>query len=517
MRIKKFLTKPFVLLFFSAVLSALPLTFSSLFLLSWISFVPLFYVITNNNDNKLRYAVGRGFLFGFIYHVCIYYWFLWFYPLDYASLTKGASVAVVVLAWLGISLVHGALWCIPFVCCHFVSRVTKNKFFLSSVAILGIIAAQKATAIGELSFPWTRVSLGQYKATALIQSVAIFGTDGIDIIILVVNALVTLAVTSNNKKRIAAFCTAAAIFAVNLGFGLIRLNTTEKSDSLTIMTVQASVEQNEKWSSKGDTICFEKYSSLTKENMKDNVDLILWPESAVPKIYKNAGALKQYKNLSKELDTPLLAGIILRTAEGNTNNAVLIDKNEVNCIYTKRQMVPFGEYMPYKSVLSKLFPMLTELNIVEDDYVSGSDSKIMSVKGGKLGNIICFESIYPDLTRQSVLDGAELMVEVTNDSWLETSPAMYQHLAHGVFRSIENGRYLIRSANSGISAVIDNRGNIKSTLPINKQGVITDTVYFTDKQTFYTKTGDILFPSLSLTALIWLIVLIIKKIKTVNR
>ncbi len=517
MKIKSFFTKPFVLLFFSACLSALPLTFSSLFLLSWVSFVPLFYVVIKNSGDKLRYAIGRGFLFGFVYHICIYYWFLWFYPINYVNLNIPASIGVVCLAWFGISAVHGALWCIPFLCCFFAKKISNNKCFLSMLAIVGIIAAQKSTGLGELSFPWVRVSLGQYKATALIQLASVFGADGVDVLILLVNALLVLALLCKSKRRLAAIVLVVVLFFANLGFGIIRINQSTKGASITILTTQASIPTDEKWSGDGHKICLKAYTSLTKENMSDDIDLILWPESAVPKIYKNTGALKDYKNLSKEIDTPILAGIILRTSSGNTNNAILINSDGPQNIYNKRQMVPFGEYMPYKSLLSTLFPALTELNIIEDDYISGGSTEIMTVAGGKIGNIICFESIYPYLTRQSTLDGAELMVELTNDSWLETSPAMYQHLAHGVFRSVENGRYLVRSANSGISAVIDNHGNIKSQLGINEQGAITDTVQFLEKQTVYTKTGDLIFPLLLVAALIWLVVILIKKIKTVNR
>ena len=140
----------------------------------------------------------------------------------------------------------------------------------------------------------------------------------------------------------------------------------------------------------------------------------------------------------------------------------------------------------------------------------------MQINGGKIGSIICFESIYPHLARQSVLDGAQMLVELTNDSWLEDSPAIKQHLAHGVFRSIENGRYLVRSANSGISAVIDDKGRIKRQLDVNEQGVITDTVYFKDNQTLYTKTGDVIFPICCATVLIWFIVLLIKHKKSTD-
>lgn len=516
-KIKSVLTRPFFLLFFSAVLSALPLTFSGAFLLSWVSFVPLFYVITTNRGDKFRQALGRGFLFGFIYHVCIYYWFIWFYPLDYVNFSNGASIAFVILAWFGISALHGTLWCIPFVGCYLASKLVKNKLFLSVVAILGIIAAQKLTAVGELSFPWARVSLGQYKATSLIQLAAIFGIDGVDILLLLVNALITLGMVYPPKKRVVVATCAFTLFLGNWVFGLVRLNTNDVcGKEFTILTAQASVPQNEKWSSKGDKICYDIYTALTKQNITEGVDLIIWPESAIPVIYEGDETLDQYETFSQEMNTPILAGIILGNAQYNTNNTVLIDHEGLKSTYTKRQLVPFGEYMPYASVLSRAFPMLTELNIVEDDYLAGTDSAIMEINGGKIGNIICFESTYQSLTRQSTLDGAELMIEATNDSWLETSPAMYQHLAHGTFRSIENGRYLVRSANSGISAVIDDKGNIKSTLGINERGAIVDTVQFNTKQTLYTKIGNVISPSLAAITLIWFVILLLKRKKASN-
>ena len=122
---------PWVLIITSAILSALPLTFNFLFLISWVSFVPLFYVVFNHSNDKLHLSFRRGFLFGFVYHLCIYYWFLWFYPLDFANLTNGSSMLVVLLAWFGISVVHGVLWCIPTVLCGLVSRFSKYNSFLS--------------------------------------------------------------------------------------------------------------------------------------------------------------------------------------------------------------------------------------------------------------------------------------------------------------------------------------------------------------------------------------------------
>lgn len=513
MKLKKFFTKPCVLIIISAVLSALPLTFSSLFWLSWVSFVPFFYVMIKHSCDKTVLCLRNGILFGAVYHICIYYWFLWFYPLDFANLTNGSSVAVVALAWFGISLVHGALWCIPTLACK---PIAKSPCLTCTVAILGILTAEKLTQISELSFPWVRVALGQYKATVLIQSASVFGIDGVDMLILSVNALIALSIVYPPKKRTVTAVTAAVVFCANMIFGFIRLNTEPQADSkdkINIMTVQGSVEQDEKWSSDGDKICYDVYTRLTTENIESDTELIIWPESAVPKVYKSEKSLSKYKKISKATDTPLLAGVLLKKNGVSTNNTLLVDKSELKSAYAKRQLVPFGEYMPYKNTLSKIFPFLNELNIIEDDYAPGTDTALMQIKDRNVGNIICFESIYPGLTRKSVADGAELMIEVTNDSWLKDSPAMWQHLAHGVFRSVENGRCLVRSANSGISATIDSKGRIKTVLEPNTQGVICDTVYFSDEQTPYTKNGDILFTSCAVVVAVWYLVFLILQLK----
>lgn len=512
MKIKSFIINPFLLILVSAVLSALPLTFPSLYLISWFSYIPFFYVILTKYHNKLSRSLFCGFLFGFVYHICIYYWFLWFYPLDYANLTNASSVSVIILAWFGISLLHGVLWCIPNILCHFAKKINNNPIFISAVAIIGIIAAEKLPQISELSFPWVRVSLSQYKAPILIQNLSLFGTDGADMIILLFNVLLTLSIIYPLPKRTMLSIVAVLIFTSNLIFGAIRLNTENTTSKLNIMTVQGSVDKNDKWNYDGDEVCYNIYSKLTKENITEDTNLVIWPESAVPKVYKTEKSLNKYKKLTKELDTPLIAGILMKNGDVHTNNALLIDKDGVKASYTKRHLVPFGEYMPYEKLLGNLFPFLNDLNIIENDYIGGNDTSIMEISESKIGNIICFESIYPELVRKSVNDGAEIIIEITNDSWLDDSPAIYQHLAHGVLRSIENGRYVIRSANSGISAVIDSRGRIKSTIEPNKSGVISETVYCSNEETLYSKTGDVLFPVCTILLIIVCIILSLKKL-----
>ena len=429
-------------------------------------------------------------------------------------MSNGVSVAIVLLAWFGISAVHGVLWCVPFVLCHFVQKIKKSPALLCFAAIVGILTAEKLTSISELSFPWTRISLGQYKATALIQSASLFGIDGVDILILCVNALITICVISPPKARTVIAISAAFIFVANFLFGVIRIHTAPAGNEMTIMTVQGSISREDKWSARGESICYNAYSSLTKENLSPEVQLVLWPESAVPTLYYNDEANRLYGDFSKQINKPIMVGVLQREYGESTNDVLFIDTTGKNACYTKRQLVPFGEYMPYQKTLSAIFPFLDSLNLTIDDYTPGNDSVIMETDGGKAGNIICFESIYPHLSRQSARDGAEALFEITNDSWLDDSPAIYQHLAHGVFRSVENGRYMVRSANSGVSAIIDSRGKIVSQLDVNTQGVITEKIYFHNNKTLYTITGNILYPICVIGLVALCVVFIVKNKKS---
>ena len=135
----------------------------------------------------------------------------------------------------------------------------------------------------------------------------------------------------------------------------------------------------------------------------------------------------------------------------------------------------------------------------------------MEYQGNKIGTVICFESIFPELVRKSVRDGAELLVIVTNDSWYEDSPAVWQHLAHATFRSVENGRATVRCANSGVSAFIDGKGKILSQLGPLEQGTLTDTVSFSEETTLYSLVGDFVLPLGCVVLIAWLFVLMARE------
>jgi len=490
----------------SAVLSAIPFCIPSLFFLSWISYTPFFLVLLKNREKSSWFgALGRGILFGFFYHAAVYFWFLWLYPLHFAGLNDSQSVAVVMLAWLGISLCHGALYAVPTLLGHLVSKAVRSSGMILFSGILGILAAQRMTELSELAFPWVRVSLGHYRAPLLIQSASLFGAEGLDFIILSVSAFLAWALCETaKKKRNACVCVALSIFVANFFFGAFRMVISEQreKESFTVLMVQGNILSGEKWS--GDDVSFETYWDLTSEFAQEGVDLVVWPESAVPVNLKtNPDYLSLYQQLSQEVKAPILMGCFWKDGEQTTNSALLIGEEEVSEPYSKRHLVPFGEKMPYRAVLSKLFPFLEKINMLSSDLASGADSALMEFQGHRIGTVICFESMFPSLVRDSAAEGAELLVVITNDSWYEDSPAVWEHLAHSVFRSVETGRSIIRCANSGVSAMIRENGVIEAELGPLKQGVLKAEANFAQTPTLYTLIGPILFPVLCGVFAIW--------------
>ncbi len=486
-----------LLLFVSALLSVFPLTFPSFFFLSWFSWIPFFLVFLSPEKPRFRTTLFRGFFFGFFYHAFVYFWFLWLYPFDSAGFSKPVAAFVVLVAWLGISAGHGLLFMIPAALEHIVKKFFPSRLFRGLCLVGAILAIEKLTEFSTVAFPWVRVSLGQYRAPVLIQFASVLGILGVDLLILLCNLLLALALTSRQKKRIAAFSMAALLFAGNFVFGLVRLHQAPQESAIRVSLVQGCILSGEKWEADGLRTAVQTHLSLTEEAAAFEPDLVVWSESAIPITISrpsNAHYLEEFQEESAAIGTPILLGTFTLQEGETCNSVILVTEDAVSAPYSKRHLVPFGEYLPYRVVLSRVFPGLENINQLSSDLKAGDDAALFTLGEKKLGAMICFESIFQNLARESTAAGAQLLVIATNDSWYEDSPAASQHLAHAVFRSVENGRDTIRCANSGISAFITARGEITAELGVLQQGVLNGTAAYSSEKTVYTAVGDLFLP-----------------------
>ncbi len=232
----------------------------------------------------------------------------------------------------------------------------------------------------------------------------------------------------------------------------------------------------------------DTYQKLSLEHQ--DADLIIWPETAVPVFFHEAMPLfEALGRQAKENDTAYLIGVPVQDPQtGNYYNAVLGLSGDTSSFYHKRHLVPFGEYMPFRSLLKSA---LAFIHIPMSDFTAGSaEQPLIKVARHSIGVSICYEDTFPDEMRQA-LPNATLLVNVSNDGWFGNSIAPHQHLQIARMRALESGRYLLRATNTGVSAIIDDRGNIVAQVPQFEEGVVRAQVMPFDGGTPYSLSGNI--------------------------
>ncbi len=286
---------------------------------------------------------------------------------------------------------------------------------------------------------------------------------------------------------VALFLPAYGIFATGL-----RNTPAVKGASIKVAIAQGGIDQSVKWDPENQTKTLDIYGELTMKAREDGARLVVWPETAAPFFYG------WEEDLSRRLDgiveragLPVIFGAPwFDPADGGKfyNSVFYMDgRGVVEGRYDKRHLVPFGEYIPLRPVLF----FLRKLTEGGEDFSSGTTSSLFRVDGHEAGASVCYEAIFPAIVRDSVRDGAEWLVNVTNDAWFGDTVAPYQQLAMARMRCVEFRRPMVRAANSGISAFIDARGEIVASLGLFRRGTVTAGVAPRTGETLYAKSGEI--------------------------
>ena len=294
-----------------------------------------------------------------------------------------------------------------------------------------------------------------------------------------------------------------------LGYGHHRLSEgrdpNKKRQVLRAVIVQGNIDQSLKWNPAYQVKTLETYLRLTRGNYNFEPDLIVWPETSVPFFFQDNSELsRKLPSMVQESKALLLFGSPGYKRTSGTvkyyNRAYLIapDGNPPQS-YDKVHLVPFGEYVPFKKLLS----FINRLVSAAGDFAAGEEIVTMNHEDLSMGVLICFEAIFPEIARVHTTQGANILINITNDAWFGKTSAPYQHLAMAIFRAVENRRPLIRSANTGFSALIGSqgkiiaRGNLFCEETLNVSSDISNSGL-----TFYTRYGDIFAFSMLLISLI---------------
>ena len=494
----------YLLLMLSGLLTGLTLVFTEIGFVEWITMVPAaLVVLVRASDDKvrLRSLYLDGLAFFYPYYLVCYYWFLYLYPLEYVDgMTTGTALLVVLLAWCGLSLLQTLMGGCVFV---LLGVVFKGKL-CTCFSIIRVFSAAAMWAIFEWSqtigwwgVPWGRLPIGQSEYPVGLQTASWFSSYFITFLIVAVNFLLAYALLEVVKWRLGVIV-AASLLVFQYGAGALIWFGADLSEgeALKVACIQGNVSSSDKWSSESDLKTTEIYTRLVKQAAEDGAELILLPETAFPYDFdakKYSYFNDMFCNMSKEYGVYILVGAYTSADEGKSlNSLICFDPNgeRMDTVYAKRHLVPFGEYVPLRSLIEVLIPPLANLVLSTEDIAFGEGANIIDADGIGIGGLICFDSIYESLAYDSVREGAEIICISTNDSWFSDSAALYMHNAQAQLRAIENGRYIVRAANTGISTVINSRGEVMGRLEPLVEGNLYETVYARSDKTLCSVIGN---------------------------
>ncbi|MDD5097085.1 MAG: apolipoprotein N-acyltransferase [Candidatus Omnitrophica bacterium] len=482
-----------------AVLSAflLSLSFSSfnLGIFAWVAFIPLLVALEKKSFLK---SLAISYLWGVIFWSFTIYWLI------HVTLL-GQVILIFVLAFY-----FGIFGCLVYLFRNLTLKV--YLFFIPSAWVL----LEYARSYLFTGFPWAVLGLCQYQNLPLIQFADITGAWGVSFLVVLVNVMFYACWRKQVKVRI--LLPGLIILAVCLIYGyynLARYSATPTNKPIKVTVIQGNISQDLKWDPGQIDFILNNYFKLTTESIKNDPQLIIWPEASVPGIFgEDKLVFEQVFSLARKLNTDLLVGAVSRQHEDYFNSALFIDKlGRPEKIYHKLHLVPFGEYVPLKEV----FPFLQAFAVI-GDIAPGKEFTIFT-KPDNFGVLICFEDLFPELSRQYMNQGAKFLVNITNDAWYKEGSAPYQHFSASVLRAVENRTYLARAANTGISGFVHPTGKIlqvvqdTSNKKIFINGAVSQNIYPVTKKSFYSIFGDLFILFCLLFDSCVIISILIKRIK----
>lgn len=487
----------YFLLLFCGILTALPLVFDWLFLLPWISLVPLFLVVT---DKKSAYRHGLVFSLG--YYAVVYHWFCYLYPMDFAGFDDTGSLLVILVAWFGMSVMQGlGTAFVPLLYRHLTAK--RHELFAPfAAASLWCIMEWLQTQFW-FGVPWARLAVTQYTRLSLIQSASLFGSLGLSFLMVLVNGFFVLAVTRYRRQLSLRTPTLIALllFLLNFAYGALSISVpSQKDNTFVVAAIQGNIASGDKWADDSVSTSLEIYSNLTREAVtKSGAKLIVWPETVITtSLSRNATVSNTLSTLAIETEAYIAVGAYYNESVGDQ----ILDYNSIYLyhpdgsvnenVYSKRHLVPFGEYLPMPEVIQAVLPFLSEMNLFDSELAAGTSPMLYETELGTFGALVCFDSIYETLALDSVREGAQMILLGTNDSWYKNSAAVYQHNGHAVLRAVENGRYVVRAANTGVSTVISDKGEVLTALDPLITGYVTAEASTTSYSTPYTVIGNLI-------------------------
>lgn len=492
----------------SGILTALAFPKFNLNFLIWIALIPLFFIIYQSNSKR---AFLAGWLAGLIFYGLLLYW-IPYVPAHYGNLPPSLSL-IIYFIFISFLALFWALfsWWQARINRHVprIAYLLAPFFWVSLEYILTFIFT---------GFPWGLLGYAQAQNLPLIQISTITGVYGVSFLIVLVSASFVQSILT--KKRSPFFLSLALVIIIHL-IGFIQLKKPleiSSSGEFKAAVIQGNVSSDVYWDFTPEVEIerlFDHHLSLSRQAINRGATLVIWPEFSVPLCFscpeeRYVTFRQRLENLVKETGVTLLLGTNERSAGPKEtefyNTALCLNPDLSFSTYYKMHLVPFGEYTPYK----KIFSFIEKVTHAIGDVTPGREHRLHNYQGLAFGSPICYEIIFPDLVRRFIVKGATFLVTITNDGWYGTSSAPYQHFQIALFRAVENRRYLLRAATTGISGIIDPYGRIIQRSNLMTVDCLVASIKPLKGLTFYSRYGDV-WSWLSLTLSLLLVILTLFK------
>ena len=484
-----------------SIISGLLLTASfpniGLSIMAWFALIPMLFAVRGLSGFG---GFRLGLLTGFIHYQTLSYWL--FHTMNtYGGLPWFLSIPIMVLISLYLALYIGVFSaCL----CTF---ARKPVICLLMIPFLWVVLEYIRTYFLS-GLPWALLGYSQYKILPLIQISDVTGVYGVSFIIAAVNGMLFMGTLTYFKRiwfgqevtkplSITAVTSGIVLLGIVWHYGVLRLEQINQliaqSPKAVITAIQGNIDQSQKWDLRFQKYVTQKYIDLSVKTQPEKSELIVWPETATP----------FYLTYDKPLTRMVVDGIKTAGCDfligspsfayDNSkvryyNSAFLVrSTGTVDGKYDKAHLVPFGEYVPLK----KWLPFMGKIVEHVGDFQAGKKGETLLWGNTRLGILICFEIIFPDLSRIATDHGARLLINLTNDAWYGKTSAPYQHFSMSIFRAVENRRALVRSANTGISGFIDPVGKSYGETDIYIHATSTQSVALLKTKSLYTRFGDV--------------------------
>lgn len=453
--------------FLSGVILSFAFPEPSIAPLAWVAICPLLLV---SKDEGPRRATGMALAFGLGFFGALLIWIS----------------AVGWVAWVALVILQAALFSLFGTGWGFISRLGRG-WWLLFVPALWVTTELVRAYVPVVGFPWGQLAQGQVAFPRLLYAARLGGGEVVSFFVVAVNVLLALAVLERGFRRAALPLLAAFVLATPVLLSFMQPSDDAQA-TLSVGIVQGNARPGVHVQDERTRV--DRHVALTESLAGENLDLVVWPESAVGiDPFLDQDVAGKVATAARSVDAPLIVGSNLEHG-GGANYLVaalhVSPSGEIVERYQKTHLVPFGEHIPARPVFGKI-PMLDQ---IPRDAVAGRDIHNFTIDGDVVSTVISFEGDFGPLVRDRIAAGGRLLVVATNTSTWGYSWASAQHMAMSQVRAVENGVPVVHAALSGISAFIDSSGNVMASTPLYEEATLVRHVSPATSISPYARSGE---------------------------